>query len=151
MATNVKVLLQSEVINLGSGGEVVRVRAGYARNFLLPRGLALPATPNNLNRVEDLKKAASERAKQEKETAQALAQKLASASVTLKRAVGAEGKMYGSVTSKDIAEAFAATGVNVDRKNLVLPEPIKQLGSFEVVAKLHHDVQVPLKVEVVKQ
>jgi large subunit ribosomal protein L9 len=100
VATNVKVLLKSEVVNLGSGGEIVKVRAGYARNFLLPRGLALPATDNNLKKVEELKREAAERAK---------------------------------------AERDAAQGV-----------PIKTLGSFEVIAKLHSDVQVPLKVEVVK-
>jgi len=150
VATNVKVLLKSEVVNLGSGGEIVKVRAGYARNFLLPRGLALPATDNNLKKVEELKREAADRAKAERDAAQGVAQKLGAVSVTIKRAVGGEGKMYGSVTTKDIAEAFAAAGVTFDRKVLVLPEPIKTLGSFEVIAKLHSDVQVPLKVEVVK-
>ncbi len=150
MATNVKVLLQAEVANLGAGGEVVRVRAGFARNFLLPRGLALPATTGNLVRVEELKKAAALRAQQERAAAQELATKIGAVSVTIKRAIGGEGKMYGSVTVKDIAEAFASAGVTVDRRSLTLAEPIKQLGSYEVVAKLHPEVQVPLKVEVVK-
>jgi large subunit ribosomal protein L9 len=150
VATNVKVLLQSDVDNLGVGGEVVRVRAGYARNFLLPRGLALPATAGNLSRVEELKKAALSRKKQEHDTADELAKKLGALSVSVARAVGEEGKMYGSVTAKDIAEASARAGVNVDRRRITLSEPIKQLGTFQVSVKLHHDVTATLKVEVVK-
>ena len=150
MATNVKVLLQADVDNLGVGGEVVRVRAGYARNFLLPRGLALPATAGNLSRVEELKKAAASRKKQERETADDLSGKLGALAISVARAVGAEGKMYGSVTAKDIAEACARAGISVDRRRITLTEPIKQLGSFQVSVKLHHDVTATLKVEVVK-
>lgn len=150
MASNVKVLLQSDVDNLGAGGEVVRVRAGYARNFLLPRGLALPATAGNLSRVEELKKAAASRKKQERDSADELSQKLGGLSVSIARAVGEEGKMYGSVTAKDIAEASARAGVSVDRRRITLNEPIKQLGTFQVSVKLHHDVTATLKVEVVK-
>ncbi|HET9932886.1 MAG TPA: 50S ribosomal protein L9 [Polyangiaceae bacterium] len=151
MATNVKVLLKSEVENLGSGGEVVKVRAGFARNFLLPRGLALPATAGNLKNVEELKRAAAERAKADREQAEELAKKLGALSVKITRAVGEEGKMYGSVTSKDIADAVSQTGVTLDRKRIVLPEPLKQLGSFDVAVKLHHDVSTTIKVEVAKQ
>lgn len=150
MATNVKVLLKSEVDNLGSGGEVVKVRAGYARNFLLPRGLALPATAGNLSKVEELKKAAAERAKAEQGQAEELAKKLGALSLKIARAVGEEGKMYGSVTSKDVADAVAQAGINLDRKRIVLPEPIKQLGSFDVPVKLHQDVSATIKVEVTK-
>lgn len=150
MATNVKVLLQSDVDNLGVGGEVVRVRAGYARNFLLPRGLALPATAGNLSRVEELKKAALSRKKQEREGAEQLAQKLSSLAISVARAVGEEGKMYGSVTAKDIADATARAGVDLDRRRITLGEPIKQLGTFQVSVKLHQDVTATLKVEVVK-
>jgi large subunit ribosomal protein L9 len=150
MATNVKVLLKSEVENLGSGGEVVKVRAGYARNFLLPRGLALPATEGNLSKVEELKKAAAERAKAEKSQAEELAKKLSALSLKISRAVGEEGKMYGSVTSKDVADAVAQAGITLDRKRIALAEPIKQLGSFDVPVKLHHDVDATIKVEVAK-
>lgn len=150
MATNVKVLLQSDVDNLGAGGEVVRVRAGYARNFLLPRGLALPATAGNLSRVEELKKAAASRKKQERDSADELSTKLSALSISIARAVGDEGKMYGSVTAKDIAEACERAGVAVDRRRINITEPIKQLGSFQVAVKLHHDVTATLKVEVVK-
>jgi large subunit ribosomal protein L9 len=150
VATNVKVLLQSDVDNLGAGGEVVRVRAGYARNFLLPRGLALPATAGNLSRVEELKKAAASRKKQERDSADELSTKLSALSISIARAVGDEGKMYGSVTAKDIAEACERAGVAVDRRRINITEPIKQLGSFQVAVKLHHDVTATLKVEVVK-
>ena len=150
MATNVKVLLKSDVDNLGTGGEVVRVRAGFARNFLLPRGLALPATTGNLSRVEELKRAAAGRAKVEREQADELAKKLGALSLKVTRAVGDEGKMYGSVTSKDVADAVAQAGVTLDRKRIVLPDPIKQLGSFEVLVKLHPEVSSKIKLEVVK-
>ena len=148
MATNVKVLLQSDVDNLGAGGEVVRVRAGYARNFLLPRGLALPATAGNLSRVEELKKAAASRKKQERDSADELSTKLSALSISIARAVGDEGKMYGSVTTKDIEDAFAAAGVKLDRKKIVLADPIKSVGSFEVPIKLHASVSATLKVTV---
>jgi large subunit ribosomal protein L9 len=150
VSTNVKVLLKADVVNLGTGGEVVRVRAGYARNFLLPRGLALPATSGNLSRVEELKQAAEQRKKQERAVAEELKQKLAGVSLKIARKVGDEGKMYGSVTSKDIADAAAAAGVSIDRKRIELTEPIKALGAFEVPVKLHHDVVGTLKVEVTK-
>ena len=150
MSTNVKVLLKADVPNLGTGGEVVRVRAGFARNFLLPRGLALPATSGNLSRVEELKQAAEQRKKQERTSAEELKQKLAGLALKIARKVGDEGKMYGSVTSKDIADAAAAAGVELDRKRIELAEPIKALGEFAVAVKLHHDVTGTLKVEVTK-
>lgn len=151
MATNVKVLLKSDVDNLGTGGEVVKVRAGFARNFLLPRGLALPATAGNLKNVEELKRQAAERAKVERDQAEELAKKISGLSLKITRAVGDEGKMYGSVTSKDVADAVAQAGITLDRKRIVLPEPLKQLGSFDVPVKLHHDVTTSIKVEVAKQ
>ena len=151
MATQIKVLLKTEVQNLGSGGEVVRVRPGFARNFLLPRGLAVPATAGNLARVEDLKRQVASQAKQELEQANAAAAQIAGASVSIARAVGDEGKMYGSVTTKDIEDAFAAAGVKLDRKKIVLAEPIKALGAFEVPIKLHGSVTATLKVTVTKK
>ena len=151
MATATKVLLQADVENLGSGGEIVRVRPGFARNFLLPRGLAVPATPGNLARVEDLKKAAAARKQTELVAAQELAKKLEGASVKILRAAGGEGKMFGSVTSKDIAEAFEKTGVTIDRRHIQLTEPIKLLGTFDVPLKLHGTVSVTLKIEVAQK
>jgi large subunit ribosomal protein L9 len=149
MATQIKVLLKNDVPSLGSGGEVVKVRPGFARNFLLPRGLAVPATAGNLARVEDLKRQVAAQAKLELEQASAAAAQLGNASVSIERAVGEEGKMYGSVTTKDIEDAFAKAGVKLDRKKIVLADPIKSIGSFEVPIKLHASVSATLKVNVV--
>jgi large subunit ribosomal protein L9 len=151
MATQIKVLLKGDVASLGAGGEVVRVRPGFARNFLLPRGLAVPATAGNLARVDDLKRQIASQAKQELELATVSAAKISAASVTIERSVGGEGKMYGSVTTKDIEDAFEKAGVKLDRKKIVLPDPIKQLGSFEVPIKLHSSVTATLKVTVAKK
>ncbi|HYQ17131.1 MAG TPA: 50S ribosomal protein L9 [Polyangiaceae bacterium] len=151
MANQIKVLLKNDVASLGSGGEIVRVRPGFARNFLLPRGLAVPATAGNLARVEDLKRQVASQAKLELEQANAAAAQIAGASVTITRAVGDEGKMYGSVTTKDIEDAFAAAGVKLDRKKIVLSDAIKSIGSFEVPIKLHAAVTATLKVNVAKK
>ena len=151
MANQIKVLLKNDVVNLGTGGEVVRVRPGFARNFLLPRGLAVPATAGNLARVEDLKRQVASQAKVELEQANAAAAQIGGVSVTIARAVGEEGKMYGSVTTKDIEDAFAAQGVKIDRKKIVSADAIKSLGSFEVPIKLHGNVTATLKVNVVKK
>jgi len=151
MATQIKVLLKNDVPSLGTGGEVVRVRPGFARNFLLPRGLAVPATAGNLARVEDLKRQVAGQAKQELEQATAAAAKIAGVSVSIARAIGDEGKMYGSVTTKDIEDAFTAAGVKLDRKKIALAEPIKALGAFEVPIKLHPTVTATLKVTVTKK
>jgi large subunit ribosomal protein L9 len=149
MATQIKVLLKNDVPSLGTGGEVVRVRPGFARNFLLPRGLAVPATAGNLARVEDLKRQVAAQAKAELEQANAAAAQLNGASVSIERAVGEEGKMYGSVTTKDIEEAFGKAGLKLDRKKIALAEPIKAVGTFEVPIKLHASVSATLKVTVV--
>jgi len=150
MATQIHVVLQQDVQNLGKSGDLVRVRPGYARNFLIPRGLAAPATAGNLARIEELRQKARARAAKELVQAQETARKLESVSVKIARAVGEENKMYGSVTSKDIEEAFAAIGVELDRKKITLSDPIKTLGLSEVPIKLHHDVIAKLRVEVVK-
>ena len=151
MATQIKVLLKNDVPSLGAGGEVVRVRPGFARNFLLPRGLAVPATAGNLARIDDLKRQAASQAKQELEQATALAAQLGGLSVTIERAVGEEGKMYGSVTPKDVEDAFVKAGTKIDRRKLVLKDPIKELGTFEVPIKLHASVTATLKVTVAKK
>jgi large subunit ribosomal protein L9 len=151
MATQIKVLLKNDVPSVGAGGEIVRVRPGFARNFLLPRGLAVPATAGNLARIDDLKRQAATQVKQELEQATALAAQLGGLSVTIERAVGEEGKMYGSVTPKDVEDAFAKAGTKIDRRKLVLKDPIKELGTFEVPIKLHASVTATLKVTVAKK
>ena len=143
--------MKNDVPNLGEGGEVVRVRPGFARNFLLPRGLAVPATAGNLARVEDLKRQVAAQAKQELEQASALAAQIACASVKIERALGEENKMYGSVTTKDIEDAFEKAGVKIDRKKIVLKEAIKEIGTFDVPIKLHASLTATLKVTVAKK
>ncbi len=151
MATAIQVVLQRDVDNLGDSGDVVKVRTGFARNFLIPRGMAVVATKANIARVADIKKAAKVRAAKELEEAREVAGKLENVAVKLERAVGDENKMYGSVTSKDIEEAFAAAGFQFDRKDIELADPIKTLGLHDVPLKLHRDVRVTLKVEVIKK
>jgi len=150
MATQIRVVLQQDVDNLGAGGEVVTVRPGYARNYLIPRGLAMPATKGNLARVEDLKRQAAARAAEALDGAKQLKTKLEAISVKLERAVGEESRMYGSVTPKDIEAAYAAQGLVIDRRKILLDDPIKELGLSEVKVKLHQDVTATLRVEVIK-
>lgn len=128
----------------------MRVRPGFARNYLIPRGLAVPATKGNLARIDELKRIAARHTQQKLDDAKALKQKLESVSVKIERAAGEEGKMYGSVTAKDIEEAYAAQGLKFDRKKLELDDPIRQLGLSEVKVKLHADVVATLRVEVIK-
>jgi len=150
MATQIHVVLQEDVENLGSGGSIVRVRPGFARNFLIPRGLALPATKGNLARAEELARLSAKKLEAEHASAVELKGKLEAHSVKIERAVGDDGRMYGSVTAKDIEEAFAAQKLSFDRKKLQLNEPIKALGLTDVALKLHTKVTATLRVEVVK-
>jgi len=151
MGRPIRVVLQDDVSNLGASGDVVRVRPGYARNYLIPRGLAAVATPVNLARIDEIKRQAALRADRELAEAKETAEKVSRGSVKIERAVGEENKMYGSVTTRDIEEAYAALGIEIDRKKLVLPEPIKQLGLAEVPIRLHPAVDTVLRVEVVKK
>ena len=151
MATQLKVLLKKNVDNLGSGGEVVKVRPGFARNFLLPRGLAVAATAGNLARVEDLKRAAAAEAAEALAVAKTIEAKVTAVTVQIERAAGDEDRMYGSVTSKDIEDAIIKAGVTIDRRKLQLSDPIKRFGSVEVPIKLHPQLTAQLKVEVVKK
>ncbi|MET0412801.1 MAG: 50S ribosomal protein L9 [Polyangiaceae bacterium] len=150
MATPIQVVLQDDVDNLGKSGSVVKVRPGFARNFLYPRGQALPATAANLSKVDELKKAAAVKAEATKVEAKKVADQLSALSVKIVRAVGAENKMYGSVTSKDIEDAYAEKGVKLDRRNIELKDPIRTLGLSEVSIRLHPEVSATLRVEVIK-
>ena len=146
-----QVILRDDLDNLGKSGEVVNVKPGYARNYLLPRGLAIKATASDVARVEHEKRVIAARtAKLAKET-QAEADKLSKVSVSIPRAVGEEDKLYGSVTSRDISEALREQGVVVDAKKIHLEEPIKALGMVEVAVKLGRGVSANIKVWVVKQ
>jgi large subunit ribosomal protein L9 len=143
-----KLILREEVESLGKGGEVVEVKPGYGRNFLLPRGLAVLANPKNVRELDHQKSVASAKAAKLKASAQAVARRLAETPVTLKRKVGEQDKLYGSVTALDVAEALAARGLQLDRRSIDLVDPIKTLGDFEVPVKLHSEVVGKAKVKV---
>lgn len=143
-----KILLREDVDDLGARGEIVRVRSGYARNYLLPRKLAVEATASNVKQIEQeraalLKKEASERA-----SAESRAQQMASLVLNFERKSGEQGALYGSVTSMDIAEALHKQGHEIDRHRIHLREPLKRLGDFTVPLRLHREVTIDLKVKV---
>jgi len=146
-----RVILRENMDHLGKAGEVVSVRAGYGRNFLLPKGFAVPATEKDEARMQHEQRLIAARlAKLAKQLASE-ADRLSQVSVSLARAVGDEDKLYGSVTNRDIAEALAEQGIKVDARKIVLEEPIKTLGMTEVPVKLGHDVTAKIKVWVVKK
>ncbi len=143
-----KLILREDVENLGKGGEVVDVKPGYGRNYLLPRGLAVTANPKNVRELEHQKSVATAKAAKMKASAEAIAKRLAETPVTLSRKVGEQDKLYGSVTALDIAEALAARGLQIDRRAIELAEPLKTTGDFEIVVKLHSEVVGKAKVKV---
>ena len=145
-----RVILQKDVSNLGQVGDIVKVRDGYGRNFLIPRGLALLADERNVSRLDHQKKVASARAAKELASSKAIAEKLEKNAVTIRQQVGEDGKLFGSVTNRDIAEAFAADGFELDRRAIVLDEPIRSLGRFQVPVKLERGVQATITVYVVQ-
>ena len=146
-----EVILRQHVDNLGRRGEIVKVADGYARNYLLPRKLALPATAGNKQHVERERKIFEAREAEERGQAEALAARLTALTISIARRVGDTEQLYGSVTASDIAEFLKEQGFEVDRRKLILPEPIKALGEHEVPLKLHREVTVPLKVHVVRE
>jgi large subunit ribosomal protein L9 len=143
-----KLILREDVYNLGKGGDLVEVKPGYGRNFLIPGGLAVLANPKNIREVEHQKAVAAAKAAKLKASAEAVARRLSDTPVSLRRKVGEQDKLYGSVTAMDVAEALAARGLDIDRRTIDLPEPIKTLGDFEVSVKLHSDVVGKVKVKV---
>jgi large subunit ribosomal protein L9 len=146
-----EVILREHVDNLGKRGEIVKVADGFARNYLLPRKLALPATEGNRKHVERERKIMETREAQEKAGAEAIATRLATVDIAIARRVGDTEQLYGSVTAADIVDYLKSKGFEVDRRKLILPEPLKSLGEFDVPLKLHREVTVPLKVKVVKE
>ena len=144
-----EVILRDHVDNLGKRGEIVKVADGYARNYLLPRKLALPATDGNRKHVERERKIMESREAEEKGQADAMAARLAAIDITIARRVGETDQLYGSVTSADIAEALAGRGLPVDRRRIQLADPLKTLGDHTVPVKLHREVTAQIKVKVV--
>lgn len=147
MATT-NVLLREDVDNLGGRGEIVKVRAGYARNYLIPQQLATLATKGNVRQVEQERAALLKKAATEKATADAQAEQMKDIRLTFERKAGEHGILFGSVTSMDIAEALQAKGYEIDRKRIVLNETIKELGDYTVKVKLHREVTIEIPVEV---
>ena len=144
-----EVILQQDVATLGTSGDLVRVRVGYARNFLIPQELAVPATARNKSQVEHQKRAAVARAAKLHASADAVAKRLAEVELSIPATAGEEDRLYGAVTTRDIATALKALGIEVDHKTLRLAEPIRRLGAHEVSARLGSNVSTTFKVNVV--
>ena len=145
---NKQVLLREDIDNLGARGEIVRVKAGYARNYLLPRKLAVEATANNVRQIQGERAALVKREAKERSTADAQAEQLRSLTLKFERKVGEAGVLYGSVTSMDIAQALKEQGYEIDRRRIVLREPLKRFGNYQVPVRLHRDVTVELPISV---
>lgn len=145
------VLLREDVEDLGGRGEIVKVKAGYARNYLLPQGLATLATKGNVKQVEQERAALLRKAAAEKSTAEAQAGQMSDIALQFERRAGERGALFGSVTSMDIAEALRGKGYEIDRRKISLKEPIKETGNFTVAVKLHREVTLQVPVTVIAE
>ncbi|HET6566913.1 MAG TPA: 50S ribosomal protein L9 [Rhodothermales bacterium] len=146
-----KVILKQDVENLGSQGDVVTVRDGYGRNYLIPRGLALTATRGAVQAHEEEQKQAGRKTAAQLEAAQSLAQRLESTEVVIRAKVGGEDRLFGSITSQQVAARLAQEGIEVDRRNVDLGEDIRRIGVYTATVKLHRDVTAQVKVHVVPE
>ena len=146
-----QIILQEDVEKLGTRGQVVEVAEGYARNFLLPRKLALEASPGNMKRLEKMRVAFAKKEATEKGDAQKLAELLAAVSLSITRKAGENDQLFGSVTTGDIADALAAQGYNIEKRKIALADPIKLVGEYEVPIKLHREVSASVKLAVQKE
>jgi large subunit ribosomal protein L9 len=146
-----EVILREHVEHLGNRGEIVKVAAGYARNYLLPRKLALLVTEGNKKQIERERTKFDAKESEERGAAEVVAQRMANVELVIARKVGETDALFGSVTSADIAEALGAKGFDLDRRKLQLPDAIKKLGEYEVPVKLHRDVTTQVKVKVVAE
>ena len=143
-----ELLLREDVDNLGMRGELVKVRPGYGRNYLLPRGIAIQATPGNVRQIQLQRRSLLKKEADDRDSASQQADLLKELTLVFDRKVGEHGILYGSVTSMDIAEAFAAKGFEIDRRKIQMKDPIKEPGDFEVPVKLHREVTTNVKVVV---
>lgn len=146
-----KVILTEDVDDLGRAGEILNVKDGYGRNYLIPRKKALPATPQNIQKMEKMKKELEAARSKARSEAENLSERIRSLSLTLSRKAGEGDKLFGSVTSMDIQRALKEEGVEVDRKKILLQEPIKSLGVFHVPVRLHSEVTTEVKVWVIQE
>ncbi|RUM32078.1 MAG: 50S ribosomal protein L9 [Aquifex sp.] len=143
-----KVILVKDVEGLGFFGDIVNVKDGYAMNYLIPRGLALPATEGNIKHIQTILAQKERKLLREKKKAQELAKKLEGMVIEIKKTAGEGGKLFGSVTAADIVNALKEKGIEIERKNVVFYHPIKEVGVFPVKIRLHKDVEVDIKVDV---
>ncbi|GBE03871.1 MAG TPA: 50S ribosomal protein L9 [Nitrospirae bacterium] len=143
-----KVILKEDVDNLGDMGNVVEVKNGYGRNYLIPRDLAVEANTKNIKQLEHQKKLLQSKIKKAKMEGEELSEKISAISISIEVKSGEEGKLFGSVTSKDIAEAIAAQGIEIDKRKINLQEPIKRLGEYEISVRVRQDVIATVKLEV---
>lgn len=146
-----KVILKDDIQGLGKAGQIINVKDGYARNFLLPRGLALIADEKNMKLLEYQKKKIEEEAKKKRQDAESIAQRISEITVSLSAKAGEDQKLFGSITAKDIAEALQKEGFLIDKKQINISEPIKRLGEHEVEIKLLGNVSAKLKLNVVAE
>src|SRR5882672_9312058 len=146
-----EIILRQAVENLGKTGDVVKVKAGYARNYLLPHGFAYEATPGNLKRIQQERDRLDAAENERRGAAQGIAEKLEQVSLTFSARVGDEGKLFGSVTASDIAHQLDAQGFQIEKRQIDLHEPIRALGVYRVPIRLHADVHTEIKVWVIKQ
>jgi len=146
-----KVVLKDDIKNVGKMGQIVDVADGYARNYLVPRGLAVEANIKNLKSLEHEKKIIQEKAKRIKNSAQTLSDKISTMTLAIKAKAGDEGKLFGAVTSMDIAGLLKNEGIEMDKKKISLDEPIKRLGSYSVNIKIHPEISTHLNIQVVEE
>lgn len=146
-----KVILTEDVQKIGKMGEMVQVKDGFARNYLIPQKLAVPANPQNIRNLEHQKSLVAQKINRIKRDAESLAEKIEKISCTIRKPAGEEEKLFGAVTSKEIEETLKDEGIEVDRKKILLDEPIKSLGIFRVPIKVHPEVTAHLKIWVVKE
>jgi large subunit ribosomal protein L9 len=146
-----KVVLKDDIKNIGKLGQIVDVADGYARNYLVPRGLAIEANTKNVKALEHEKRIIEDKAKKVKNSAQELSNKISAMNFTIKAKAGDEGKLFGSVTTMDIAELLQKEGIEIDKKKISLDEPIKRLGSYSVNVKLHPEISTQFNIQVVQE
>jgi large subunit ribosomal protein L9 len=147
---SMQVILKEEVPNLGQMGELVTVKPGYGRNYLIPKGLAVEATPRNIKRLEHERRNIERRKEKLMAEARSVADRLRDMSITIAKKTTDEDRLYGSVTNREIADALSEEGINVDRRKIIIEEPIRSLGVFKVKVKLNTDLYGEVKVWVVK-
>jgi len=146
-----QVILQKDFDGLGSIGDIVKVSHGYAFNFLIPRGIAVQAADGNVRHMEHLRRLTEAKRKTMLDAARVEADRINGTAVSLKRRAGEEDKLFGSVTNRDIAEALAAEGIEIDKRNIVLEEAIRTIGVYNVPVRIHRDVEAKLKVYVIRE